>query len=132
MGLDKNTKEDHTNNNVLENPTTPYENYSLPMRTIPPNHSQPVVNMISRHCSASECNAAETAEHPLQTCTGCKRVAYCNRKCQKLHWKPHKPVCLAAVAQYQKPEEPEHEREGEDISDRTDLRDENGNRVLVA
>jgi hypothetical protein len=53
--------------------------------------------MASRHCAYSQCNAIETAQHSLQTCPACKRVAYCNKDCQKPHWKIHKPVCRAAV-----------------------------------
>ena len=96
----------------------------------PPDYSQPVVNMVSRHCANSECNAIETAEQPLKACAACKRVAYCNRACQKVHWVFHKPTCRAAVIKDQSPDQHEHEQEGEDISDRTDFRDEDGNRVL--
>jgi hypothetical protein len=28
-------------------------------------------------------------------CSRCKTTAYCSRKCQKLHWKQHKPTCQA-------------------------------------
>jgi hypothetical protein len=28
-----------------------------------------------------------------QRCAACKTVAYCNKTCQKLHWKTHKDVC---------------------------------------
>lgn len=84
--------------------------------------------MTPRHCT--DCNAVETAEHSLQACVACKRVVYCNRSCQKAHWVVHKPACRAAVAQGDKPTVNEHEREGEDIRDRTDVRDEDGNRVL--
>jgi len=28
-------------------------------------------------------------------CTGCKQIYYCNRDCQKKHWKQHKPECKA-------------------------------------
>lgn len=61
--------------------------------------------MTSRHCSHSECNAVETAEHSLKTCPACKRVAYCDKDCQKKHWKIHKPVCSAAVEHDREPDE---------------------------
>lgn len=84
--------------------------------------------MASRHCSI--CNAAETVEHSLKQCASCKRVAYCNRDCQKLHWVVHKHACLAAVAQGQKPNEHEPKPEPENIRTRTDNRNEDGSRVL--
>ena len=28
-------------------------------------------------------------------CTGCRQIYYCNRECQKKHWKKHKPECKA-------------------------------------
>ncbi|KAL3944084.1 MAG: hypothetical protein SGBAC_001815 [Bacillariaceae sp.] len=37
------------------------------------------------------CKKSSTAE--LQCCARCKRVAYCNRDCQKLAWKAHKTGC---------------------------------------
>lgn len=30
----------------------------------------------------------------LQKCSRCKSVLYCNKECQKLHWKAHKPRCF--------------------------------------
>ena len=29
----------------------------------------------------------------MQRCSGCKTVAYCDRICQKRHWKQHKAFC---------------------------------------
>ena len=31
--------------------------------------------------------------HTTQRCSGCKRVYYCSRKCQKKAWKYHKSAC---------------------------------------
>lgn len=44
------------------------------------------------HCES--CNK-EMAERVL-LCAGCKKVAYCNRACQKSHWKQHKKICTYA------------------------------------
>ena len=32
----------------------------------------------------------------LQRCSRCKKVTYCSEKCQKAHWKLHKPSCWPA------------------------------------
>jgi len=32
---------------------------------------------------------------PLLSCSACQMVTYCNRSCQKSHWKGHKPLCKA-------------------------------------
>lgn len=44
------------------------------------------------HCES--CNK-EMVEKVLM-CAGCKKVAYCNRSCQKSHWKQHKKMCTYA------------------------------------
>ena len=33
----------------------------------------------------------------IQVCAGCKRVAYCNYRCQKASWKVHKKTCSYAL-----------------------------------
>jgi hypothetical protein len=32
-------------------------------------------------------------EGDLSLCNGCQCIYYCNRECQKAHWKEHKPAC---------------------------------------
>ncbi|KAI0790453.1 hypothetical protein C8Q75DRAFT_761925 [Abortiporus biennis] len=45
-------------------------------------------------CSWKYCICfAGKANHPLQICTRCKKVAYCNAKCQKKDWAEHKKSC---------------------------------------
>eukprot|EP00026_Physarum_polycephalum_P007759 Phypoly_transcript_07825.p1 GENE.Phypoly_transcript_07825~~Phypoly_transcript_07825.p1 ORF type:complete len:520 (+),score=56.44 Phypoly_transcript_07825:83-1561(+) len=34
-------------------------------------------------------------EKGLLKCGGCKRATYCDKECQKAHWKEHKPQCIA-------------------------------------
>ena len=33
----------------------------------------------------------------VQACAGCKKVAYCNFRCQKASWKEHKKTCSYAL-----------------------------------
>ena len=33
----------------------------------------------------------------LKKCSRCKKVYYCGRECQKLHWKTHKEECTKAA-----------------------------------
>jgi hypothetical protein len=47
-----------------------------------------------RQCAA--CNKFEIAGQPFQTCSGCKLVSYCDRSCQRSHWKEHRPICREA------------------------------------
>lgn len=45
--------------------------------------------MVEAH-SCATCDATDT---PLQQCARCKSVRYCNKDCQKAHWKTHKKSC---------------------------------------
>ena len=40
-----------------------------------------------------ECAFCHSKTGTLKRCSGCKRVFYCSKKCQKSHWKEHKPEC---------------------------------------
>lgn len=46
-----------------------------------------------RQCD--NCNNSITAS--IRLCSGCKKVCYCNRDCQKAHWKDHKKTCSYVV-----------------------------------
>ena len=35
---------------------------------------------------------------PLRRCSQCEIAYYCNKSCQRGHWKQHKAACVAAVA----------------------------------
>ncbi|KAF2672771.1 hypothetical protein BT63DRAFT_136176 [Microthyrium microscopicum] len=37
--------------------------------------------------------AADGVGQPLRKCSGCMRVWYCDKSCQKKHWKAHKTYC---------------------------------------
>ncbi|CAI5520224.1 unnamed protein product [Closterium sp. Naga37s-1] len=43
--------------------------------------------------SAEGCGKVEGGAVKLKGCSGCGKVAYCNRDCQKAHWPSHKLTC---------------------------------------
>ena len=42
-------------------------------------------------------NCGLEIEDKILVCSSCKKVAYCNRQCQKAHWKAHKKTCSHKV-----------------------------------
>ena len=45
-----------------------------------------------------ECGLCQKTGDGLNACARCNVVYYCDRECQKLHWKLHKPNCASATA----------------------------------
>jgi hypothetical protein len=45
-----------------------------------------------RRCA--QCNKMDSEAASHKKCVGCKRVAYCDRACQKADWKRHKAHCI--------------------------------------
>jgi len=43
-----------------------------------------------------ECAFCHSKTGTLKRCLSCKEVFYCNKKCQKRHWKEHKPDCQSS------------------------------------
>ena len=39
------------------------------------------------------CNGCKIISLKLKICTGCNKVLYCSRECQKKDWKEHKKIC---------------------------------------
>ncbi|CAI7799499.1 unnamed protein product, partial [Closterium sp. NIES-53] len=46
-----------------------------------------------RVCGAARCGTVEGGGVKLKNCSGCGKVAYCSRECQKAHWPSHKLTC---------------------------------------
>jgi splicing suppressor protein 51 len=50
---------------------------------------------------AQSCAACSATDVPLLKCARCKSVSYCNKDCQKAHWKTHKQSCAQGGSQPQ-------------------------------
>lgn len=48
----------------------------------------------------NNCSALQSELKPLKPCSKCQTVFYCDRECQKKHFKVHKKVCAAAAQEY--------------------------------
>jgi hypothetical protein len=46
-------------------------------------------------CANPFCKNVNTEQ--FQKCTGCGLVTYCDKSCQKMHWKTHKKLCTSAA-----------------------------------
>jgi hypothetical protein len=53
---------------------------------------------ISQRCASPECTNTFANAGPFRYCSGCKRVSYCSRRCQKVGWShpvvPHRAICM--------------------------------------
>ncbi|CAL1698932.1 unnamed protein product [Somion occarium] len=45
------------------------------------------------NCHIAKSDATKSRPVKLRECTGCHTATYCSRKCQRAHWKAHKPRC---------------------------------------
>ena len=67
-------------------------NDSAPAKT-----SQSKVHVVAREKFRFCENCGSEIEDKILVCSSCKKVAYCNRQCQKAHWKAHKKTCSHKV-----------------------------------
>eukprot|EP00928_Gymnodinium_smaydae_P041197 TRINITY_DN27888_c0_g1_i1.p1 TRINITY_DN27888_c0_g1~~TRINITY_DN27888_c0_g1_i1.p1 ORF type:complete len:420 (+),score=38.56 TRINITY_DN27888_c0_g1_i1:359-1618(+) len=50
---------------------------------------------LRRVCNRSGCTEVESGTTKFQVCSGCRKVSYCSRACQKIDWKSgHKASCV--------------------------------------
>lgn len=52
------------------------------------------------------CASCQATKASLQRCGRCKKVSYCNRDCQKAHYKTHKKTCFAPFQAGQQDQKP--------------------------
>ena len=64
-----------------------------PSGTNEPIQSATGRNYALRQFSSTHCASCYKESDELKTCTACRSVRYCNTKCQRDHWKSHKPIC---------------------------------------
>ena len=51
-------------------------------------------------CANIKCNVLIARKEGLHTCSGCKCIMYCSRRCQKIDWKlKHRKQCIAVATQ---------------------------------
>jgi splicing suppressor protein 51 len=60
---------------------------------------------------ARGCASCTKTDAHLQLCSGCRLVSYCNKDCQKAHWKPHKPSCAPKTKGARASSKPEAEED---------------------
>lgn len=55
-----------------------------------------------RHLASTHCASCYKESDELKTCTACRSVRYCTAKCQRDHWKFHKPTCKRMAEEVKK------------------------------
>jgi splicing suppressor protein 51 len=60
---------------------------------------------------ARSCASCTKTDAHLLLCSGCRLVSYCNKNCQKAHWKTHKPSCAPKTKDSQASSKPEAEED---------------------
>ncbi|TFY54655.1 hypothetical protein EVG20_g9621 [Dentipellis fragilis] len=71
------------------------EQSSRSKRTMPPRRRNPVVlGPVARYSKQCQnCFKPETEDEHLLSCSGCHRVGYCCKECQRLDWPNHRDAC---------------------------------------
>ncbi|GMI01174.1 hypothetical protein TrLO_g3854 [Triparma laevis f. longispina] len=49
-------------------------------------------------CNKTSAQLGIERQKALMTCSRCKKAHYCDKECQKTHWKAHKKFCKTAAA----------------------------------
>jgi hypothetical protein len=63
---------------------------TVPYKNVPQYNS---VNLIKFRC----CGACSHYQRNCRKCTGCAKIFYCSRECQKSHWCQHKTECKKII-----------------------------------
>ena len=54
-----------------------------------------------KHCALPSCDKREVCVRQFGACSRCRSEWYCSAEQGALHWKEHKPVCRATIAEQQ-------------------------------
>ncbi|KAI0356592.1 hypothetical protein OH77DRAFT_1400962 [Trametes cingulata] len=55
------------------------------------NANEDVMDSVTKTCARDGCSNRETRPLQYKECSGCKKIVYCGRTCQKADWPSHKP-----------------------------------------
>lgn len=62
-------------------------------------HAKLTIDSLSdTRCYRPSCRAVLDLKQHKNICSGCRRVLYCNKECQRSDWKRHKPVCIVIAS----------------------------------
>jgi hypothetical protein len=89
---------------TMADPTEPNSTDSGPSNSA----SQPTNTTSEASSSSTTTQCAQCGKSPssLKQCLKCHSVSYCDKDCQKAHFKTHKKVCASLAQEYVKANEP--------------------------
>ena len=112
MKLAQQNSEEGATGGIAEDPALPEDDLALdPDEIVHSKHDQPPEMMEDDEDSSDESRSHTVAREKFKycencgqeitsrilLCAGCKKVAYCNYRCQKASWKVHKKTCSYAL-----------------------------------
>ncbi|KAF2823734.1 hypothetical protein CC86DRAFT_327621 [Ophiobolus disseminans] len=99
-----------SNSSEPSNTTSNPDITTSPEVSNPDTTSSPEVSSSSTAAPApqptSTCAHCSKSPESLKQCNKCHSVAYCNKDCQKAHFKTHKKECASLAQEYVKAHEP--------------------------
>ena len=66
---------------------------SMAMPAQPPRPGADSISDLRRTCDVPGCFKVEVGARKFGKCSRCRKVAYCSKECQEVHWPTHKSEC---------------------------------------